>query len=161
VLSQRHGTIAKLGQDFQVQNQKQLLDTQATASAQLLFFVRLTGASALCVSGLGILAISWISVRERTREIGTRRALGATRGDIFFQVAWESFALSVAGCLIGALVASESTSLLAKWAAQPRVFDIRSAWLAMGVGALLNFGFAGLPARSAAKLDPIEALRFE
>ena len=161
ILRQRHTSIGKVGPDFQVQNQKQLLDTQTAASAQLLYFVRWIGASALCVSGLGILAISWIGVRERTREIGTRRALGATRRDIFFQVVWESFVLSLAGCVIGVLVAEESSSLLANWAAQPQVFDVRSAWLAMGVAALLNLGFAGLPARNAANLDPIEALRFD
>ncbi len=161
VLRRRHATIGKLGPDFQVQNQKQLLDTQIATSAQLLLFVRWIGVSALCVSGLGILAISWISVRERTREIGTRRALGATRRDIFFQVIWESLALSIAGCVIGTGVAAEASNLLAKWAAQPQVFDVRSAWLAMGVAALLNLGFAVLPARSAAHLDPIEALRFD
>lgn len=161
VLGRRHTTIGKLGPDFQIQNQKQLLDTQTAASAQLLLFVRWIGVSALCVSGLGILAISWISVRERTREIGTRRALGATRRDIFFQVVWESFALSLAGCVIGAGVAAEGSGLLAKWAAQPQVFDVPSAGLAMGIAALLNLGFAALPARSAAHLDPIEALRFD
>jgi putative ABC transport system permease protein len=161
VLSQRHATIAKLGPDFQLQNQKQLLDTQIAASEQLLFFVRWIGASALCVSGLGILAISWIGIRERTREIGTRRALGATRSDIFFQVVSEAFVLSCAGCFLGVFLAAEAADLLAKWAGQPRVFDLSSACLAVAAAGSLNLAFAALPAKGAAWLDPIEALRFE
>src|ERR1035438_9570396 len=69
-LRQRHRAIGKLSEDFEVQNQKQLLDTQLAASSQLLFFVRWIGLSALSVSGFGVLAIAWIGVRERTREIG-------------------------------------------------------------------------------------------
>ncbi len=161
VLSQRHATIAKLGPDFQIQNQKQLLDTQIAASAQLLFFVRWIGASALCVSGLGILAISWIGIRERTREIGTRRALGATRSDVFFQVVSEAFVLSCVGCFLGVFLAAEAADLVVRWAEQPSVFDITSACVAVVAAGSLNLAFAAIPAKSAARLDPIAALRFE
>ncbi len=77
--------------DFQVQNQKTLLDTQLAAASRLSFFLRWIGGSALLVSGLGIVAICWTAVKERTREVGTRRALGATRHDIFFQITAETF----------------------------------------------------------------------
>lgn len=80
VLRRRHRAIAKQPEDFLVQNQKQLLDTQLAVARQLLSFVRWIGLSALAVAGLGVLSIAWIGVRDRTREIGTRRALGATRG---------------------------------------------------------------------------------
>lgn len=161
VLRQRHRSIGKLPEDFEVQNQKQLLDTQLAASSQLLFFVRWIGLSALSVSGLGVLAIAWIGVRERTREIGTRRALGATRADIFLQVAGESMALSMLGCIAGLAVAAVVTTFLARWVNQPRVFDQTTARLAISVAMALNLVFAAIPARGAARLDPIQALRFE
>ena len=71
------------------------------AAARLDFFLRWIAASALTVSGLGIVAITWIAIKERTREIGTRRALGATRRDIFLQVSVETGALALTGCLLG------------------------------------------------------------
>jgi putative ABC transport system permease protein len=161
VLLRRHRSIGKLPEDFEVQNQKQLLDTQLAAADQLLFFVRWIGLSALSVSGLGVLAIAWIGVRERTREIGTRRALGATSGDIFWQVAFESTVLSFWGCVAGLAAAVLLTTLLARWANQPRVFDQASAQLAVLIAMALNLSFAAVPARGASRLDPIQALRFE
>src|SRR5579863_4886429 len=161
VLGQRHTSIAKLPEDFEVQNQKQLLDTQLAASTQLLFFVRWIALSALSVSGLGVLAIAWIGVRERTREIGTRRALGATRADIFLQVVCESATLSVLGCAAGLAVAVVVSNFLARWVGQPSVFDQPSARLAVAVATVLNLSFAAIPARGASSLDPIQALRFE
>jgi putative ABC transport system permease protein len=161
VLRKRHRSIGKLPEDFQVLNQKQLLDTQLATSRQLLFFVQWIGISALVVSGLGVTAISWIGVRERTAEIGTRRALGATRCDIFLEIVSEAATLSLCASVLGLALALESSTWLAGWASQPRVFDERSAWLATGVSIGLNLLFAAIPARSAAKLDPIQALRFE
>jgi putative ABC transport system permease protein len=161
LLRRRHRSIGKLPQDFQVLNRKQLMDTQLAASDQLMFFARWIGFSALIVSGLGVLAISWIAVRERTREIGTRRALGAARGDVFLQVLSEAATLAVGGSGLGVALALECSTLLARWAAQPLVLDRRSAWLAACVSMTLNVMFAALPAGIAAKLNPIEALRFE
>lgn len=161
VLRRRHRSIGKLPEDFEVQNQKQLLDTQLAASDQLLFFVRWIGLSALLVSGLGVLAIAWIGVRERTREIGTRRALGATRADILWQLAVESSTLSLLGCAAGLAAAVVLTTFLARWVNQPRVFDQASARLAFAVAMALNLIFGAVPATGASRLDPIEALRFE
>jgi putative ABC transport system permease protein len=161
VLRRRHVQVGKLPDDFQVQNQKQLIDTQLAASDRLLFFVRWIGISALAVSGLGVLAIAWISVKERTGEIGTRRALGATRADIFLQVVSEAALLSLLGCIAGLALALEGSALLAKWVNQPSVFDSSSAWLAAGSAMGLNLIFALIPARTAARLDPIQALHFE
>ena len=161
VLRKRHRSIGKVPEDFQVLSQKQLVDTQLATSAQLLFYVQWIGVCALAVSGLGVLAISWIGVRERTREIGTRRALGATRRDIFLQIIFEAAILSVCGAAAGVGLALECSILLARWAVQPPVFAERSAWIATCVSIGLNLLFVVLPGRSAAKLDPIQALRFE
>jgi putative ABC transport system permease protein len=161
LLRHRHVQIGKLSEDFQVQNQKQLIDTQIAASDRLLFFVRWIGISALVMSGLGALAIAWIGVKERTREIGTRRALGAGRFDIFLQMVWESLFLSLLGCLAGLALGRECSPFLAGWADQPVVFDLQNAWLATASALCINLIFALLPARTAAGLDPIQALRFE
>lgn len=161
VLRRRHRAAAGQPDDFQIMNQKQLLDTQLAASNQLMFFVRWIGIATLAVSGLGILAISWIGVRERTREIGTRRALGATRTSVFVQIVWESALLSAVGCLAGIGVAFEAAGWLARWSAQPRIFDHSGAWVVLAAATGLNLGFAAIPAWGAGQLDPIEALRFE
>ena len=161
LLRRRHVQIGKLPEDFQVQNQKQLIDTQIAASDRLLFLVRWIGISALAVSGLGVLAIAWIAVKERTGEIGTRRALGATRADIFLQVVLEAAVLSLLGCFAGLALAVEGSPMLARWADQPTIFDRSSAWLAASAAMGLNLIFALIPARTAARLDPIQALHFE
>jgi putative ABC transport system permease protein len=161
LLLERHVRIGKLPEDFQVQNQKQLLETQIAASDRLLFFVRWIGISALAVSGLGVLAIAWMGVKERTGEVGTRRALGATRSDIFLQIVSEGTILSLLGCFAGLTIASEGSSALARWAGQPPVFDRPSAEIAVALAMVLNLAFTVIPARSAASLDPIQALRFE
>src|SRR5713101_25190 len=83
LLHQLHRVQPNRPDDFQIQNQKSLLDSQTAAARRLELFLRWIAASALAVSGLGIASISWIAMKERTREIGTRRALGATAADIF------------------------------------------------------------------------------
>jgi putative ABC transport system permease protein len=100
---------------------------------------------ALSVSGLGVLAIAWIGVRERTREIGTRRTLGATRADIFLQVVCESATLSVLGCAAGLAVAAVASNFLARWVGQPSVFDQPGARLAVAVTTVLKLVFRGDP----------------
>jgi putative ABC transport system permease protein len=155
-----HGQPNRLD-DFQVQNQKSLLDTQVAATKRLSFFLSWIAISALLVSGLGTLGITWIAVKERTREIGTRRALGAAEKDIFLQVASESTALAIIGCALG-LALSWSISLgLSYLNGLSFVFVQESALLALFVAVTLNSGFALLPARKAASVLPTEAMRYE
>ncbi|HKW63727.1 MAG TPA: ABC transporter permease [Candidatus Acidoferrum sp.] len=147
--------------DFQIQNQKSLIDTQAAAAKRLGLFLRWIGASALAVSGLGIVAITWIAVKERTHEIGTRRALGATAANIFLQMICETLALALAGELLG-IAFSWPTSLWISDSVQlPFVFDRDSALLAFVASTTLNLAFSILPSRKAASISPLEALRFE
>jgi putative ABC transport system permease protein len=98
VLSKRHRPPGNLPPDFQIQNQKSLVDTEIASSNRLTFLVRWVGLSGLVVSGLGILAICWIAVGEKVVEIGIRRALGAAKADIFFQFLFEAVVISVLGC---------------------------------------------------------------
>ncbi|HZU21828.1 MAG TPA: FtsX-like permease family protein, partial [Terriglobales bacterium] len=147
--------------DFQIQNQKSLIDTQMAAAGRLRIFLRWIAASALAVSGLGIVAITWIAVKERTREIGTRRALGATAGDIFFQVSAEAATLALLGGTIGIALAWPVSRLISRLVALPFVFERESAALAFAAAGALNIAFCLLPARKAASISPTEALRYE
>ncbi len=147
--------------DFQVQSQRELIDTQLAAADRLAFLVRWVAFSALVLSGLGILAIAWIGVRDRTTEIGTRRALGATAPDIFFQFTFEAVVLATVGVMLGVALGWLSSHLTADRADLPFVFDRANASLALLVAFVLNLLFAGWPALRAARLDPIRALQHE
>jgi putative ABC transport system permease protein len=161
VLHQLHHIQRNQPDDFQIQNQKSLLDAQMAAAKRLGFFLWWIAASALAVSGLGIVAITWIAVKERTHEIGTRRALGATATDIFFQVTYETAALALGGGLLGVAVSWPTSRLISDSVGLPFVFDGTSAALAFAAAAALNLAFSILPSRKAAAVSPIEALRYE
>ena len=161
LLHQMHHIQTNQPEDFQIQNQKSLLDTQTAAAKRLGVFLRWIAASALAVSGLGIVAITWIAVKERTHEIGTRRALGATAADIFFQVTCETAALALGGGLVGIIVSWPTSRLISDSVGLPFVFDKNSAALAFAAAAALNLVFSFLPSRKAASVSPMEALRYE
>jgi putative ABC transport system permease protein len=161
LLRVRHRATASQREDFQVQNQKELVDTQLASSARLTFFVQWVGISGLLVSGLGVLAIAWITVRDRTTEIGTRRALGATAADVFVQFVFEAFVLAAIGSMSGLWLGRVASHVIATRANLPVVFDRTSALLALTTALFLNLIFAAWPAARAARLDPIKALKYE
>jgi putative ABC transport system permease protein len=157
----RHRISAYRPVDFQVQSQRELIDTQIAAADRLGFLVSWIGFSALVVAGLGILAIAWIAVRDRTVEIGTRRALGATAPDVFFQFVFEATVLAAVGVSLGLALGWWSSRIIADQADLAFVFDSGNAAVAMIVAFVLNLSFASWPAVRAARMDPIEALRHE
>jgi putative ABC transport system permease protein len=161
ILRKRHHAPGNLPEDFQIQNQKALIDTEITSSNRLTFLVRWVGLSGLVVSGLGILAICWIAVGERVVEIGIRRALGATKSDIFFQFLFEAVVISVLGCFSGVMAGWQGTQNIALRADLPFFFDWTNAGLVAGFAMFLNLVFALIPSRRAALLDPIRALKSE
>lgn len=161
IMRARHRAPAGQREDFQVQNQKSLVETQIAASARLRFLVRWIGASCLVVSGLGILAIAWIAAKDRTAEVGTRRALGATVPDVFVQFVVEALLLSAIGSVTGLWLGQVASRLVTSWSRLPAVFEFVAAAVAVWTALLLNLTFATWPAWRAAKLDPIEALKHE
>jgi putative ABC transport system permease protein len=161
VLRTRHRTSATHPDDFQVQNQKELVDTQMAASGRLGFFVRWVAWTGLVVCGLGVLAMAWIAVRDRTTEIGTRRALGATAVNVFAQFAFEAVMLAATGSAVDLALGWGGTRILADRAGVPFVFDASTAFLALGSALMLNLTFSTWPAYRAARLDPVEALKHE
>jgi putative ABC transport system permease protein len=161
ILRKRHHAPGNLPEDFQIQNQKVLIDTEISSSNRLTFLVKWVGLSGLVVSGLGILAICWIAVGERVVEIGIRRALGATKSDIFFQFLFEAAVISVLGCVAGLLAGWRGTQSIAQRADLPFFFDWTSAALVGEFAISMNLVFALIPSRRAALLDPIRALKSE
>jgi len=161
LLRTRHRISKFRPDDFQVQSQRELIETQLASSERLGFLVSWIGFSALIVAGLGILAIAWIAVRDRTREIGTRRALGATEPDIFFQFVFEATVLATTGVALGLGLGWWASRITAEQAGLDFVFDSFNAVLAVAMAFVLNLLFASWPALRSARLDPIRALQHE
>lgn len=161
ILRRQHRRHRDQRDDFQIQNQKTLLDTQISAANRLGFLLRWIAASALAVSGLGILGIAWIAVKERTRDLGTCRALGATTIDVFFEVWFENVVLALAGSFAGLGLSWPVSRLISNSAGLPFIYQSRTAALAFTAAVTLNVAFSLLPSQRAARLDPIEALRRE
>jgi putative ABC transport system permease protein len=161
ILRQRHHRLANLPDDFQIQNERVLVETQLASSNRLSFYVRWIALSGLFVSALGILVVCWIAVKGRTVEIGTRRALGANALDVFLQIVLEAAVICSAGCALGLAIGWQASHLLAQRANLPFVFDAANARLAIVVSVAMNFTFAILSATRAAKVSPISALKYE
>jgi len=127
------------------------------------FFLTMTVLSAvgLLVGGIGVVAIMMISVTERTREIGVRKALGATRVVILWQFLVEAATLTLIGAIIGLLVGLGLSALIRAFTPIEAVVPPTAIVLALGASALTGVLFGMLPAARAAKLDPVEALRYE
>ena len=124
-------------------------------------FIAAVAAIALLVGGIGVMNIMLVSVTERTREIGTRKALGATNSNILFQFLMESVILCLIGGLIGLLLGGSSAIAVANALNITPQFTVSSVLLVLLFSSIIGIFFGVYPARKAARLDPIEALRYE
>lgn len=147
--------------DFTVDNQQDLIDTLTETSRTMTIYISAIAAISLLVGGIGIMNIMLVSVRERTREIGLRKAIGARERDVLTQFLLEALMLSTTGGLIGLLI-GVLIAVVANETHQTRALVTpESIVLAVGFAMLVGLFFGIEPARRAAKLDPIEALRYE
>jgi len=159
----RHNLQASDENDFNIFNQASLLETASDITQTLTIFLGSIGAISLLVGGIGIMNIMLVSVTERTREIGLRKAIGAHDSDILLQFLVEALVLCFLGGLIGVGLAYGLASLLAQVPAFTFQVLIQSDSLALALGFSLLAGlvFGIYPAMRATQLDPIEALRSE
>jgi putative ABC transport system permease protein len=162
VLRERHD-LPQSGEqdDFSVINQQDILDSVVQTTQTLTLFLGAIAAISLLVGGIGIMNIMLVSVRERTREIGLRKALGAREGDILTQFLLEALIISLVGALIGlalGLLIALAVNLSGLITTAP---SLGAAALAVGFAMAIGLFFGIAPARSAARLDPIDALRYE
>jgi putative ABC transport system permease protein len=147
--------------NFAVVSQNKLLDTFNSITAG--FFIAMIALSSvgLMVGGVGVVAIMMISVTERTREIGVRKALGATRREIMFQFLVEAATLTLVGCLIGMALGAGIAWAVRTYSPVPAAVPFYSVVAAVLASVLTGVLFGLYPASKASRLDPVEALRYE
>jgi len=161
VLRTQHKILPGEQNDFAIVDRKQFLATQQEAQQTFTLLLASIAGVSLLVGGIGIMNIMLVSVTERTREIGVRMALGATRLNILLQFLVESVALCVFGGLAGILLGVGAARLLSTYAGWETSVSTNSIVLAAGFSIGVGLFFGIWPAQRAARLDPIEALRYD
>jgi putative ABC transport system permease protein len=147
--------------DFRIFSQTELMERQRSVTDTMTSLLSIVAVVSLIVGGIGIMNIMLVSVTERTREIGIRKAIGATPRDIMAQFLIESVIISIIGGIIGVGVGIGGAALLANIGGWNTIVDQTAVIAAVAVSAAVGIFFGIYPASKAARLHPIEALRFE
>jgi putative ABC transport system permease protein len=147
--------------DFNVRSQQELISTFSSTSEILTVLLVAIASISLVIGGIGIMNIMYVSVTERTREIGLRMAVGGRGIDILLQFLVEAILISITGGLIGVALGLGSTLLVSNLMHWPTVVTTQSLVISFAVCAITGIFFGWYPARKAASLDPIVALRYE
>jgi putative ABC transport system permease protein len=160
LLANRH-KVAMDALDFNIRTQADIISARESTTATFRTLLAWVAGVSLIVGGIGIMNIMLVSVTERTREIGLRQAIGATPGDIQIQFLSEALMLSLVGGIIGILVGVGGSSLFGTYGGMRTVIVPYSIGLSFTSAALVGIFFGYIPARRAAQLDPIVALRHD
>jgi len=147
--------------DFQVRTQEELINTLSSTSGLLTVLLTVIAGISLVIGGIGIMNIMYVSVTERTREIGLRMSIGARGKDILLQFLAEAVLISITGGVIGVALGIISCRLVTLILGWPTIISESSVVLSFVVCALTGIFFGYYPAQKASRLDPIEALRYE
>jgi putative ABC transport system permease protein len=161
LLRQRHRLQPSQDDDFWLRNLSEVLQTQEESSKVMTYLLAAIASVSLVVGGIGIMNIMLVSVTERTREIGLRMAVGARGRDILGQFLIEAVTLSLIGGVIGIAAGLGGATALSYFAAWRTLVAPEAIAVAFGFAAAVGVFFGFYPARKAARLDPIEALRYE
>ncbi len=161
VLRREHKIRPGQENDFTIRNQQDLLATQQQTTQVFTTLLASIAAVSLLVGGIGIMNIMLVSVTERTREIGVRKDLGATRGNIMLHFRVEALALCLVGGALGVLLGVGTAITLSRVMQWNTLISPAAVTIAFGFSALVGLFFGIWPARRAAGLDPIVALRYE
>jgi putative ABC transport system permease protein len=161
LLRERRKLAAEDDDNFNVLDTRQIAETLSGTTKVMTTLLGAVAAVSLLVGGIGIMNIMLVSVTERTREIGLRLAVGALEGEVLLQFLIEAVALSMLGGIVGILLATVASYVLAGVMQVPYLFDPGITAVAFLFSAIIGVVFGYFPARRAAQLDPIEALRHE
>jgi len=161
LLRQQHKIRPGDDDDFSVMSQEDILSMAEQITSILTIFLGAIAAISLLVGGIGIMNIMLVSVTERTREIGIRKAVGAKRRDILMQFLVEAVVLSVIGGLLGILLGAGIAILVEQSGLMTTVVSADAVLLATGFSVAVGLFFGIYPSMRAARLHPIEALRYE
>ena len=149
------------GTQYSVFNQTEMLSTLSETTNTLTLMLGGIAAISLLVGGIGIMNIMLVSVSERTREIGIRKAIGAARGNILMQFLIESLVVSLMGGLLGLAISVVAVKALAPVLQMTLTIPVNVAWMAIAFSVFIGVVFGMYPANKASKLRPIEALHYE
>jgi len=161
LLRQRHRLQPGQDDDFSLRNLEEVAATQEASSRVLALLLAAVASVSLVVGGIGIMNIMLVSVTERTREIGLRMAVGARTRDILGQFLVEAVTLSLIGGLVGVALGTAAAFTVAQFAGWRIVLSAEAVLLAIAFALVIGVFFGFYPARKAARLNPVEALRFE
>ena len=161
LLRVRHGIKDTNLDDFNIQNMNSIMETMEETTGTLTLFLGAVAAISLVVGGIGIMNIMLVSVTERTREIGIRKALGATYSVIVTQFLIEAVVISLMGGIIGIILGIGSSKLIGMASGMSTVISIPTIVMSFAFSMAIGLIFGIYPARKAAKLNPIDALHYE
>ena len=161
LLRERHRVREGSDPDFTVRNMTAVAETAAAATRMMAILLGAIASISLVVGGIGIMNIMLVSVTERTREIGIRKAIGASHGHILWQFLLESIVLSLCGCLLGVALGVGGAYVVSAASDVATIVTSSSILLGFSVAAAIGVFFGFYPARKASLLQPIEALRYQ
>ncbi|MBQ4915118.1 ABC transporter permease [Maribacter sp. MMG018] len=161
ILRAQHKLLDYENDDFTVRSMEELISTFSSTSEMLTILLVAVAGISLLIGGIGIMNIMYVSVKERTKEIGLRMAVGGKGSDILMQFLIEAILISITGGILGVLLGLSATVFIEKFLHWPTSVAMYSIIISFAVCAITGIFFGWYPARKAAALDPITALRYE